>query len=841
MPRPVLPLRLQPVVAALLLALSAAIPPVLAQGTAPAAVQRDYDLPAGPLAATLNRIAREAGLALTVDAQLVANRQAAAVRGRHDAPAALRQALRGSGLELLATTGGGWTLRPAPVAPPAAAAAGPVTSGTRLAEVRVVDSAPATSQGTHSYAARGTTLGRTEQALKDIPQSVTVLTRELIDDQQLGSLNALMEQAPGIVVVKDSNAYQAFYARGFRIDNYQIDGAGVAYGASFRPDFDLAIYDRVEVLRGAEGLFSAAGEPSGTVNLVRKRPTGTFQGEAAVSTGSWNNHRAEMDLGGPLAWEGRLRGRFVAAHQDRDFFHAPSDQKKSVLYGVLETDLGPGTLLGAGLSWQRLSGVHWTYGLPTYTDGGDIGLPRDRALTTDWAHKKQTVKETFLTLEHAVNADWTAKLNLMRQEFDEEGLSFVVAGGVNRSTGGFAMASTAYSNTGNHADTVDASVAGSFALWGRRHQLVAGADWRASKAIEMRRYTSQSTYPGGATLDSDLGGSGFARPEVQGLSNGWPDYGATQKGLYAKLQLQASDALRVILGGRYGSYSYSAPYVQYGTDGALRSASETRYSDHGIFTPYAGLVFDLDRDWAAYASVTEIYKPQSSYLQGPPGSSKPLDPVKGRNAELGLKGALFGGALNASVALYRIERSGEAADDLSYSYTPGELGLSCCYIAQGKIVSQGLDAEVSGRLARGWQVFAGYTYNRNKNKVTNEVFHAITPRHMFKLWSTYELPGALSAWKLGGGVNLQSRQANQGVDWVYDAATGWDQAAFAIRQGGYAVFNVSVQYRIDRDWTLAFHARNVFDKHHYQTLGTPRGGNWYGEPRSVALTLRGSF
>ncbi|MGC3987620.1 MAG: TonB-dependent siderophore receptor [Pseudorhodoferax sp.] len=840
MPRPALPLRLQPAVAALLLALSTASPPAAAQAAPPAAMQRDYDLPAGPLAATLNRIAREAGLALTVDAQLVAGRQAAAVRGRHDAPSALRQALQGTGLELLATTGGGYTLRAAPAAA-APAAAVPAAAGARLAEVRVVGSAPAASEGTRSYAARGTTLGRTEQALKDIPQSVTVLTRQLIDDQQLGSLNELMEQAPGIVVVKDSNAYQAFYARGFRIDNYQVDGAGVSYGAVFRPDFDLAIYDRVEVLRGAEGLFSAAGEPSGTVNLVRKRPTAAFQGRASVSTGSWSNHRAEIDLGGPLAWDGRLRGRLVAAHQDRDFFYKPSDQKKSVLYGVLETDLGPATLLTAGLGYQRQQGVHWTYGLPTYTDGGDIGLPRSRALTTDWARKEQTNKELFVTLEHAVNADWTAKLNLMRQEFDEESLGFTVAGGVNRSTRAFAFANGSYQTSGNHADTVDASMAGGFDLWGRRHQLVAGADWRRSEAIQLNRYTSISTYPGTTTLDTDFSGGAFARPDVLGLRGGWPHFGGTQKGVYAKLQLQASDALRVILGGRYGSYAHDEPSVSYDVDGVQTDASDYRYSDSGIFTPYAGLVYDLGSDWAAYASLTEIYKPQSNYRQGPPERSTPLDPVKGRNAELGVKGTLFGGALNASVALYRIERTGEAAEDLSYPYTPGDLGSACCYVAQGKIVSQGLDAEVSGQAARGWQVFAGYTYNQNRNKVTNEVFHAITPRHMVKLWTTYELPGELSAWKLGGGVNFQSRQANQGMDWVYDAATGWDQAAFAIRQGGYAVFNASVQYRIARDWTLALNARNLFDKHYYQTLGTPRGGNWYGEPRSVALTLRGSF
>lgn len=160
---------------------------------------------------------------------------------------------------------------------------------------------------------------------------------------------------------------------------------------------------------------------------------------------------------------------------------------------------------------------------------------------------------------------------------------------------------------------------------------------------------------------------------------------------------------------------------------------------------------------------------------------------------------------------------------------------------QGRLVSQGVDTEVSGLVAPGWQLFAGYSWNQNQNKETQQTFHARTPRHMLKLWSMFELPGELSAWKLGGGVALRSKQANTGLDWVYDAATGWSQAPFAIRQGGYALWSASLQYRLDREWSLALNLGNLLDKHYYQTLGTPRGGSWYGEPRNAALTLRGSF
>ncbi len=392
---------------------------------------------------------------------------------------------------------------------------------------------------------------------------------------------------------------------------------------------------------------------------------------------------------------------------------------------------------------------------------------------------------------------------------------------------------------GNHADTADLGVTGRFNLWGRQHQLVAGVDWRDSKAISLHRYTD-AAYPD-ATLDSDFNGGAFGPPGVAGYESGWPAYGARQSGFYSKLQVQATDALRVIVGGRYGRFVHDEPYYTYDRSGAVTEFVEYRYRDTGIFTPYAGVVYDLSRDWAAYASATDVYKPQSNFRAGPPEVSRPLDPIEGRNYEIGVKGSLLEGRVNTSAALYRVERDGEAAEDPAYPRTSLELGNACCYIAQGRVLSQGLDLELSGQLTPGWNVFAGYTYNQNRNKETNRAYHATTPRHLFKLWSSYRLPGAGSAWMLGGGVTAMSGSTNRGLSWVSNGAGGSSQVPFVIHQGGYAVWNASVQYRVHRGWSLALNLRNLVDKRYYQTLGTPRGSNWYGEPRNVSLTLRGTF
>ena len=196
---------------------------------------------------------------------------------------------------------------------------------------------------------------------------------------------------------------------------------------------------------------------------------------------------------------------------------------------------------------------------------------------------------------------------------------------------------------------------------------------------------------------------------------------------------------------------------------------------------------------------------------------------------------MLNGALNVSAALYRIERKGEAVEDTRYDDEDGTF-----YLPLGKVVSQGLDLEVSGEVAPGWQVFAGYTWNHNKNENEDAIYSALTPRHMLKLWTDYTLPGELSKWTVGGGVTVKSKHANTGTYWSW-AGDHWDQPRFEIKQGGYAVWDAYVNYQIDDRWNLALNVNNVFDKTYYATLGVPNGGSWYGEPRNATLTLRGQF
>ena len=793
-----------------------AAPVIAQQATVPSAEVRQYQISAGSVEQALSSFAKSAGVIVVFTPELVAGRQSPGLNRETDVATALRLLLQDSGLQAV-KSGAGYVLQPVP-----------------KADVGVLKTVKVTAEAdySNSYATEVASIARGGDSLKEVPQSVTVITSKLIEDQNLTMMSDAMAKATGIVATTDSMGNSEFRSRGFVIDNYQVDNLGTSYTSTFRPDFDLAIYDRVEVLRGADGLFSAAGEPGGTVNLARKRPTDQLTTSISLAYGSWNNSRVEGDIGGAIALDGKLRSRLVGVWQDREFFYNPADEAKQVIYGILEYDLTPSTKISGGVSHQHADGITWMSGLPTFNDSSQLGLPRDVALNVDWATRDTTIRETFVNAEHTFNDNWSAKLSAMKQRYDFDYIQLGVRGPADRATGIFGEPSAYSEDDGNHSDGVDLSLNGRFNAWGFEHKLVMGIDSRSSHGKQMRN-NFDVAFPDGEVGLDNFPGLNLPEPKLGGYNHGWPAWGAEQKGIYARLNLQASDSTHVIVGGRYANFRDYSSYKGFDEDGNITESEILGWREDGIFTPYAAVTYDVTQAWTAYASFTEIYKPQNKFA-GPPENQARLDPITGSNYELGTKGSVLDGALNVSAALYRIERDGEAVQDTRYGQN------SSFYLPLGKIVSEGVDLEVSGEVALGLEVFAGYTYNRNENERNNMIYSALTPKHIFKVWTDYNLPGSLSKWAIGGGVTAKSSHANTGTYWVWSGAS-WTQPLFEIKQGGYSIWDARLKYQIADSWDLALNVNNVLDKNYYATLGVPSSGNWYGTPRNATLTLRGKF
>src|SRR5690606_22373401 len=177
-------------------------------------------------------------------------------------------------------------------------------------------------------------------------------------DQGLTQLSDVVIQTPGLTLDSSGNAgsdSSTIYSRGFEVDNYQIDGVAQSYSNYSRifQTNDMALYDRVEVVRGATGLMNGVGSPGATINLVRKRPTRDFQASVKAEAGSWNYYRSEADISTPFNEDGSVRGRLVAVWQDNDSYIDRLEERKKILYGVVEADLGPDTLAAVGFTFQE--------------------------------------------------------------------------------------------------------------------------------------------------------------------------------------------------------------------------------------------------------------------------------------------------------------------------------------------------------------------------------------------------------------------------------------------------------------------------------------------------------
>ncbi|MEG0002967.1 TonB-dependent siderophore receptor [Comamonas sp.] len=711
---------------------------------------------------------------------------------------------------------------------PAAVLAQEADFSVSLDEVRVTEkSAPSVySEASGAYTPRAVEVGKAAQSLREIPQSVTVVTRQRMDDQALRTLDDVMAQTTG-VTREESWLDTTYSARGLTISNIRYDGGGATSTRSGSRSQDMAQFDSVALLRGADGLFGA-GEAGGVINYTYKRALAQRQTQVLLSGGSMANYRAELDTTGALNAEGSIRARLVAVTHDRKEMAEPSRLKRQMLYGTLEFDLAPETLLTLGTSHQTDRNTGFNASLPRYADGSDLGLSRNTNMGAPWNWIERENTALFAKLEHQLSAGWQLKASLRQTRFNEgvNGAEIESAPAPGTLVGADWWIHQSKSKT--RETSLDLNAQGGFDAFGRRHDLILGAD------LQRTRDVTRSLWPRIGPADI----LNRTPPADPGYPLGdWTSGSQTRlqkSGLYGSVRLRPVDDWAVILGGRYTLQDRSS---QHDMDGSLSSQSREGH----VFVPYAGVVYDLSPRASIYASTAEIYQSQAGKFSAPlPGA--PLDPVRGRSYELGIKGEWLQG-LTASAALFHTEKKGEAVVDPDYPQTDWRGG--CCYFRDGFLRSRGIDLELTGRVSPNLQVAVGYTFNDNVNKRADDArFSTVTPRHLFKAWGDYRFGGSLQAWSLGAGVVAQAAHYRASGISAYNPATGGYDGAWTPYQftsPGYAVWSARLGYAIDKDWKVAVNVSNLFDKAYYSTVGYAGYGNFYGEKRAVVVTLQGKF
>ncbi|HGN3174951.1 TPA: Fe(3+)-pyochelin receptor FptA [Pseudomonas aeruginosa] len=654
-----------------------------------------------------------------------------------------------------------------------------------------------------------TTLGKVPLKPRELPQSASVIDHERLEQQNLFSLDEAMQQATGVTVQPFQLLTTAYYVRGFKVDSFELDGVPALLGNTASSPQDMAIYERVEILRGSNGLLHGTGNPAATVNLVRKRPQREFAASTTLSAGRWDRYRAEVDVGGPLSASGNVRGRAVAAYEDRDYFYDVADQGTRLLYGVTEFDLSPDTLLTVGAQYQHIDSITNMAGVPMAKDGSNLGLSRDTYLDVDWDRFKWDTYRAFGSLEQQLGGGWKGKVSAEYQEADSRLRYAGSFGAIDPQTGDGGQLMGAAYKFKSIQRSLDANLNGPVRLFGLTHELLGGVTYAQGE-------TRQDTAPFLNLPNTPVNvyrwdPHGVPRPQIgQYTSPGTTT--TTQKGLYALGRIKLAEPLTLVVGGRESWWDQDTP--------------ATRFKPGRQFTPYGGLIWDFARDWSWYVSYAEVYQPQADRQTW---NSEPLSPVEGKTYETGIKGELADGRLNLSLAAFRIDLENNPQEDPDHPGPPN----NPFYISGGKVRSQGFELEGTGYLTPYWSLSAGYTYTsteylKDSQNDSGTRYSTFTPRHLLRLWSNYDLPWQDRRWSVGGGLQAQS---DYSVD--YRGVT--------LRQGGYALVNMRLGYKIDEHWTAAVNVNNLFDRTYYQSLSNPNWNNRYGEPRSFNVSLRGAF
>lgn len=657
--------------------------------------------------------------------------------------------------------------------------------------------------------ATGLTLGD-----RETPQSTTVITDQQIEDQRLTNVSDVVKNTPGVAAVRIDAGRTAFYARGFDINQYLVDGLDVDIFGGWAAGEDLAsmaMYDRVEIVRGATGLMSGSGEPSASLNLIRKHANSVAPAaEISLNADSYNEYGATLDVGAGLNDSGSVRGRFIADYQDGNTFVDWEEKGHGLLYAVLDADITDSTAISVGAKYQRNKQHETMWGaLPSYfADGSKADWPIDKSTSADWVEWNSENTEYFGSLAQALGDNWQIELKGSHAKNTTDDKLFYLNGfTVDRETG---LGPSAF--PGKYAaervqNNIQAKLAGSFAALGQSHQAMIGASYNKNDLLGSS-WEAKNIAPMSSLIDWD---GSYPEPDW-GDKRAVTDYTITEQALLAAAQLKVADPVTLILGSRLSNYK------KIGMD----SFKEIDFEATSVWTPYAGIIFDASDNHSVYASYTEIFEPQ----QERDINNDPLEPIVGTNYEVGIKSSNDDDTLHSQFSLFRIEQNNLAQLDNGKTI-PGSSPPAPAYYGADGTVSQGIDVEVSGNITPNWQTTIGFSNFEAKDQNDKTVNPSI-PHTLIKAFTTYDMSDIMPGLTIGGGVHwsgsryrlLKNPVSNQLEKYIQEPVT---------------LASLMARYEVNDHLELQMNIDNLFDKKYIDSNYFNQ--IYFGEP----LTVKGKL
>jgi len=648
----------------------------------------------------------------------------------------------------------------------------------------------------------------------ETPQSLTIINSNTMETFGLTDINALLKLTTGVNVNSTETDRTSYNSRGFDITSMHIDGVGMPFGDLIVGDIDTAIYEKVEVIRGSNGLITGLGNPSGTINYVRKRPTNDFQGTAQLTGGTWNNKRADIDISTPLNQSGTWAARAVGVYQDKDNWLDHYSNQRETAYLVVDGQLTDSLTLATGVSHQvnNSDGVLWGAIPALYSDGSAINYDVATSTAMDWTYWNTKTDEFFAELGWQVADRWRLTTSARYSDYEEQSEIFYAYWntGIDPETG---LGLNSY--PGKYADEaeremLDVSLHGNFSAWGQEHELRVGASLAENDA----RGFSYAALTGFEVMPSFPGWRGNEVPRpTWATADLAVNKTETLDRLYSFLLLSLTAQFKLILG---------ASTVDYNNDGISYGLSTDSTEDGS--SPYIGFTWEVMDGVNAYGSYSDIYQPQ--YVLGP--DRNPLGSAQGKSFELGLKKA-FAGNTVFSFAIFRSEQTnlqeflgysdGDSVDDTDYS---DDFDFS---LYRGiDVDSEGFELEISGQVTDELTIQAGFTHLKLE-LANGDDARPFIPRQTWKMLLTWQ-PTVLPSLELGVSSRWQD-------DTYFDSMFG------RINQDAYFLLGAYANYAVNNHLSFALNLDNIGDEEYFSSVQYDQV--FYSAPRSANVAMNIKF
>lgn len=666
-----------------------------------------------------------------------------------------------------------------------------------------------------AYRARSTaTATKTDTALRDVPQALTVITDELIRDQAMQTMADVVRYVPGVTMGQGEGHRDAPTIRGnsttadFFVDGVRDDVQ------HFR---DLYNVERVEVLKGPNAMIFGRGGGGGVINRVSKKADWSDERSLNLELGSRDHRRVTIDVAQPLdeAFAGRVVALYERSESFRDFVNVER-------WGV-----------NPSISWRNNEGliVSLAYehfeddrttdrGIPAFAGrpspaprGAFFGDPERSYATTE-------VDLVNLGVEHRISDALVIRNRTVYGDYDKV-YANVFPGGAAAAVGGVPATYPlqAYQNDSPRENLFNQTdVVWKTRLLGVQHTVLAGAELGRQKTTNLR-FTGHFNTPTGPTA---LAGNPFAEPTRRGLPIFFTNTGgdannrvkATVAAAYVQDQIEITPQLQLIAGLRFDSFDVEV---------LDRRASVTGRRDFSrrddLWSPRLGLVFKPVEPVSLYASYSVSYLPSSGdQFASLNATTETLEPEEFENLEVGLKWEVTPDLL-LTAALYRLDRENSTAPDPS---RPGQVVLT------GAQRTEGFEAGLAGRITERWEVVGGYAWQDAEITSTTSAAPAgrevpLTPEHAFSLWNKYEFTDRLGA---GLGLVHQTKMLAS--------------LSNAVTLPGFTRVDAAVFVRLTDTLRAQVNVENLFDKRYFPTS---HGDNNIlpGAPRTVRVSLSASF